>query len=147
MLTSNAPTFLTTTLCNHSRRKEFAILSATFKFMAKIFLILLSLTLASCRMPESFGFYQPFTMSLEVPDGPPEYKAGWYGGCKSGLMEARFANAAAAYKTKMGPEFVNGVYQHDPAYQTGWGQGWFACVMHTGYFVGNPIAYAHGPLE
>lgn len=152
MLTSNAPTFLTTTLCNYLCRKDIEIFSRSFwqhhKFMAKIFLILISLTLvSSCRMPESFGFYQPFTMSLEVPDGPPEYKAGWYGGCKSGLMQGAFTNAVAAYKTKMGPEFVNGVYQHDPAYQTGWGQGWFACTMHTAFFVGNPIAYPHGPLE
>ncbi len=85
-------------------------------------------------------------MSLAVPDGPAEYKAGWYGGCKSGLANKAFANAFV-YQENKGPEFVNGIYQHDPAYQTGWGQGWFACVMHAAYFVGNPGVYGHGPLE
>jgi hypothetical protein len=117
-------------------------------FMIKFFTILASLfILSSCRMPDSFGFYQPITLSLEVPDGPPEYKAGWYGGCRSGMMEGRFSNAAAAYKSRSGAETVNGISQHDPAYQTGWGQGWFACVMHTAYFSGNPILYPYGPLE
>ncbi len=115
--------------------------------MAKILLILAALcVLSSCRIPESFGFYQPITMSLKTPDGPPAYRAGWYSGCNSGLANKTFA-IAYVYQDGKGPEFVNGIYMHDPNYQTGWGQGWFACVMHAAYFAGSPGFYAHGPLE
>ena len=96
-------------------------------------------------MPESLGFYQPITMSLAVPDGPAEYKAGWYAGCKTALSVKAYANAFVYGKGK-GPEFGSGVYQHDPVYQTGWGQGWFACVLHVGDFVAFH-SLRHGPLE
>ncbi len=46
------------------------------KFLAVIILLLTG----SCTW-----FYQPATLSLDVPDGPPEYKAGWYDGCRSRL--------------------------------------------------------------
>lgn len=114
--------------------------------MSKILIMISLVLLSSCRLPESFGFYQPITMSLATPDGPPEYKAGWYSGCKSGLANKAFANAFV-YQENKGPEFVNGVYMHDPAYQTGYGQGWFACVMHAAYFTATPAVYPHGPLE
>ena len=107
------------------------------------------LFLNSCRMPESFGFYQPITMNLAVPDGPPGFKAGWHSGCKTALANKVFANAFV-YQDGKGPDFGNGVYQHDPDYQTGWGQGWFACVLHIGQFVGDATkfrAFAKGPLE
>jgi hypothetical protein len=102
-------------------------------------------------MPESFGFYQPITMSLAVPDGPPEYKAGWHSGCKTALANKTFANASV-YDDGKGPDFGNGIYQHDPGFQTGWGQGWFACVLHISQFVGDPEgnkfrSFAKGPLE
>jgi hypothetical protein len=115
-----------------------------------IFLLLLCLPLAttSCRMPDTFGFYQPITLSTAVPDGPPEYKAGWYAGCKSGLAarhSSSFANAWV-YQEGKGPEFGSGVYQHDPAYQTGWGQGWFSCAIHSSTFTSiNSTKF--GPLE
>lgn len=73
-------------------------------------------------------------MSLVVPDGPPEYKSGWYAGCKTALGAKVFANAWV-YQDGKGPEFNTGVYQHDPMFQTGWGQGWFACSLHVGQFV------------
>lgn len=115
----------------------------------KILVIILTLLmLTACRMPDSFGFYQPITMSLAVPDGPPEYKAGWYGGCKTGMgarANSAFANATV-YQEGKGPEFVSGVYQHDPAYQTGWGQGWFACSIHNSVFVSSH-SMMHGPLQ
>lgn len=110
----------------------------------KKFLIILTalLSLSSCRWPESFGFYQPITMSLATPDGPPEYKAGWHAGCQTALANKAFANAFVYG----GPNFGSGVYQHDSAYQTGWGQGWFACVLHIGDFVDfNSMKF--GPLE
>lgn len=102
------------------------------KKTASILLIILSLT--CCRMPESIGFYQPITMSLAVPDGPPEYQAGWHAGCTTALSQKAFSNSAV-YRTSKGPDLGNGIYQHDPVFQTGWGQGWFACVLHIGDFV------------
>jgi len=138
---SNALTFWTGTL----RR----INPELFKNVKKITTILLMLLCASsCRMPESFGFYQPITMNLATPDGPPEYKAGWYGGCKSALSNrglGHFANAFV-YGEGKGPETGSGVYQHDPMYQTGWGQGWFACVLRIQQFV-SPERNTRGPLQ
>jgi hypothetical protein len=113
----------------------------------KIFLLLLltSLILSSCRMPETAGFYNPITMNVTVPDGPPEYKAGWYAGCKSGLGVKSFANAWV-YQDKAGGTFGSGVYHHDPNFQTGWGQGWFSCSIHSGMFV-NEHSTKYGPLQ
>ena len=102
--------------------------------MRKILIILLALLItSSCRMPESFGFYQPITMELAVPDGPPEYKAGWHAGCKSALGAKLFANASV-YQTGAGPTFGSGAYTHDPMYQTGWGQAWYACMLTVDEF-------------
>lgn len=115
----------------------------TFGLRFVIFLILI-LT-ASCRMPESFGFYQPITMSLTVPDGPPEFKAGWHDGCKSALGNAFFLNSFV-YQTKNGPEFSNGIYQHDPMYQSAWSTAWFSCVLPSYGFV-NFHSMKAGPLE
>jgi len=110
-------------------------------------ILTIMLFLSSCRMPESFGFYQPITMNLAVPDGPPEYKAGWYSGCRTALANKAFANAFV-YQDGKGPDFGNGIDQHDPGYQTGWSQGWFACVLHIGQFVDDKFrAFAKGPLE
>lgn len=96
-------------------------------------------------MPDSFGFYQPITMRLAVPDGPPEYKAGWHSGCKSALANEGFLNSWV-YQEGKGPEFASGVYHHDPAFQTGWGQGWFACWLHVDDFM-KFGSMRHGPLE
>ncbi len=108
------------------------------KLLAISQIVLLTLLCFSCRLPDNFGFYQPITLNLAIPDGPPEYKAGWYSGCKSGLGArgvGAFANAEV-YLESDGPSLGNGVYQHDPAFQTGWGQGWFACVIHANTFTG-----------
>ena len=113
------------------------------KFVKFVLLILsVSFLTFSCRMPESFGFWQPITLTLEAPDGPPEYKAGWHAGCKSALAYGAFANAKAYGNV----DFGTGVYQHDPMYQTGWGQAWFACVTHIGDFV-EFHSFMKGPLE
>lgn len=73
-------------------------------------------------------------MSLAVPDGPAEYKAGWHAGCQTALGQKAFSNAWV-YQGKNGPNMGNGVYAHDPVFQRGWGQGWFACALHIGQFV------------
>lgn len=98
-----------------------------------ILILLLLLGMASCRKMDTIGFYNPVTFKVAVPDGPPEYKAGWYGGCKSGMGVGSFANAFV-FKENRGPEFDKGVYQHDPMFQTGWGQGWFACATYGATF-------------
>ena len=73
---------------------------------------------------------------MTVPDGPPEFKAGWYAGCKSGASLKTFANNAV-FQKKSGPDIGSGVYTHDPVYQSAWGQGWFACSIYIGNFVGR----------
>ncbi len=98
----------------------------------------------SCRMPDSFGFYQPITMSLAVPDGPAEYKAGWHDGCTSALGLKTFANAFVYEKGK-GPS-LTAIYQHDPVYQTAFGQGMSSCSLHVATFVAFS-SMAHGPLQ
>ncbi len=105
-----------------------------------IIIVIVFELLASCRL---VGFYEPITLDTEIPDGPPEYRSGWRAGCRSGLGTSRsFTNAAAAYEANYG----TGVYLHDPAFATGWGQGFFACVIHTATFV-ERNAMRHGPLE
>lgn len=104
--------------------------------MLEKFAILLCFIFAisSCVAPDHSGFYNPITLKMTVPDGPPEYKAGWYDGCRSGSSLKSFANNTV-FRKDAGPNFGSGVYAHDAAYQTGWGQGWFSCSNHIGLFV------------
>ncbi len=103
--------------------------------------------MGSCRIPDNAGFYQPLTLSLAVPEGPAEYQAGWHAGCNSALAQKAFSNSWV-YKKKNGPDMGNGIYQHDSQFQTGWGQGWFACVLHITGFVDESFrAMKYGPLE
>ncbi|NBX52242.1 MAG: hypothetical protein EBT63_01130 [Proteobacteria bacterium] len=112
------------------------------KLLVTFITILLSF---SCRMPDNFGFYQPITMDLRVPDGPPEFKAGWHAGCKSALANRNFANSFV-YQENYGSHFGTGVYQHDTAFQTGWRMAFFSCVAHTSTFV-SFNSMQHGPLS
>jgi len=57
-----------------------------------LFLLILTISF-SCRLPTNFGFNQPITLDLTVPDGPPEFKAGWYAGCNTALGNKYFANS------------------------------------------------------
>jgi hypothetical protein len=87
-------------------------------------------------------FYQPAGLNLDVPDGPPEYKAGWYDGCRSGLSEKKhFANAFVYDRT-----FGSGIYQHDPVYQSAWSYGFLSCNTGAGLFV-NRNWFAGAPAE
>lgn len=113
-----------------------------------ITILLLSLLLISCRKPENFGFYQPITLSMKVPDGPAEFQTGWYRGCRTGLSLKAFSNSSVYLAPNHGPDIGNGVFQHDPIFQSAWGQGFNACVSHVAQFVDvNFRAMAHGPLE
>ncbi len=84
-------------------------------------------------MPTHSGFWNPITLDTRVPDGPPEFKAGWYAGCKTGSSLKSFANNTVFQKDS-GPDIGSGVYTHDPVYQSAWGQGWFACAVYSGTF-------------
>jgi hypothetical protein len=119
----------------------------TSNFFKKLFALLALLSMCllnNCRLPDSFGFYHPITLSLVVPDGPPEFKAGWYSGCRSGLGArgtSSFGNAGVYIKDIA--DMGNGVYQHDPSFQTGWGVGWYTCVIHANTFTSmNSMKYS-----
>ena len=97
-------------------------------------------------MPTHTGFNQPITLDVRVPEGPPEYKAGWHGGCRSAMGTRSFANSFIYEDKKGGASLSNGIYQHDPVFQSGWAEGWFSCNLHIGTFV-NYTSMRHGPLE
>jgi hypothetical protein len=112
----------------------------------KIFkIIAIILLLNSCRGIDNMGFYQPVTMDLKVPDGPPEFKAGWHAGCKSALANRGFQNSFV-FQEENGPDYGSGVYQHDPYFQTGWRTAFFSCVAYISTFV-NFNSMQHGPLS
>lgn len=112
--------------------------------MGKIFLTTVLLILSSCRMPTNFGFYQPITMDMNIPDGTPEFKAGWRDGCRSGLANGSFLNSSA-YLTKEGASF-SPVYTHDGQYRTAWSNSFYVCMVYGSKFVEfNSMQY--GPLS
>lgn len=86
------------------------------------------------------GFWIPFTARMEVPDGPPEFQAGWHDGCSSGYRFSPHGNARF-YDLNLG----SGIYQHDPIYKMAYGKALFSCASQPGYFIGHP-SY-NGPLE
>jgi len=114
--------------------------------LGKIIFILISLHLSSCVAPTNTGFNQPITLDLTVPDGPREFKAGWYNGCRTGLSNKYFANSFP-YQGEFRSDFGSGVYQHDSVYQGAWGQGFFACTIHSSIFTSEGYPMRHGPLE
>lgn len=87
-------------------------------------------------MNSGIGFYSPITLSLDVPDGPPEFKAGWHAGCVSANANQVFSNSFV-YQGKGGPDYGSGVYQHDPYFQIGWRFGFTSCVSHIGSYLSS----------
>ena len=67
------------------------------------------------------------SINVDVPDGPPAFKAGYYDGCRSALSVRKMKNAASVYSLKS-----NGIYTNDPVYQQAWGNGWFSCYTSSG---------------
>jgi len=117
-----------------------------FRFMKKFLLIAAILFLnSSCRLPTNFGFYQPITMDLNVPDGTPEFKAGWHDGCRSGNATGSFVNGAI-YRTEAGPTF-SPIYQHSGDYKDGWGAGYWSCYGYVVHFVTGGWHPSPAPLE
>jgi hypothetical protein len=110
--------------------------------LSKITLIIFLLLTSSCNPFDHWGFDQPLTIRMTVPDGPPEFKAAWYAGCKSALASSKtFANAFV-YEYDYG----SGVYQHDPVYQATWAQSYFNCSAHAKTFM-DYHSTVRGPLE
>ena len=108
MVWSIAPIYLTMMLFNQFY----------YKFMKNLLFITISvILLGGCK-----SFYHPIGMDLKVPEGPREFKAGWHDGCQSALSVAKHMNGRV-YRANFG----NGIYQHDPMYQTAWAKGWYGC--------------------
>lgn len=113
-----------------------------------IFIIIIATLTTSCRHIEGSSFYNMATLDMRVPDGPEEFQAGWHAGCRSGLANRDFANGAVYRESNGAPTMGNGIYQDDPVFQTGWANGWFACIIHMKTFMnGSLTTMAHGPLQ
>lgn len=116
-----------------------------FKRISTLLVVLV--LLSSCRARDNFGFFQPITMNLTVPDGPAEFQAGWHAGCNSALSNKAFTNAWV-YRKGNSLDMGSGVYQHSSVFQTGWGQGWFGCYIHNSTFMNAAMGtMTHGPLQ
>ncbi len=108
--------------------------------MGKICLTAALLILSSCRMPTNFGFYQPITMDMNVPDGPPEFKEGWRDGCRSGLANGNFLNSDV-YLTKEGASFSSiysdSNHSDNAKYRSAWGNAYWVCMTYGSTFVSS----------
>ena len=86
-------------------------------------------------------FHHPWIMDLDVPDGPREFKAGWWDGCRSALSVKKTANSMPYNVT-----FGNGIWQHDSVYQSAWATAFTSCTARAGNFAYmHPFMYA--PLD
>lgn len=93
-----------------------------------------------------YKFTKPYTLEWQVPDGPPEFQAGWYDGCRAGLSNSSFLNVRMFAPVSAG----SGIYQHDPLYQMAYGRALFSCAIQAGNFVSlpsynMPLDHAVGP--
>jgi hypothetical protein len=112
------------------------ILTKALSCLNFIVILLFLIATVSCHTG-NMGFFQPITLNMEVPEGPVEYRAGWYSGCRSALANSSFANAWV-YKKDGGPDLGDPQYQGKPFFHKGWGQGWFSCILHVGTFTSRP---------
>ncbi|MFT6106348.1 MAG: hypothetical protein ACJA0S_000391 [Rickettsiales bacterium] len=87
------------------------------------------------------GWFEPLTARLDVPEGPPEYQAGWHNGCSTALSSGAFASGRF-HEFTLG----SGIYQHLPAYQSAWTAGWYSCVTQAGNYMSSP-GMGTAPLE
>lgn len=99
----------------------------------RLILLILTISITGCS-----AFYNPAFMPMEVPDGPPEFKAGWYDGCRTGLATKK-NSAASVYKVTFG----SGAYQHDTVYQDAWGSAFYTCYVLGGRGVANNMFTDH----
>lgn len=77
------------------------------KNFLKIFVLILVLNLAACnRTADGEISWQPNSLDLTPPPGPPEYQKGWSEGCESG---------ANAYSNTVYKSFRAFDFKFDPA--------------------------------
>jgi len=81
-------------------------------------------------------------MAMELPDGPPEYKAGWRAGCRTGLGAGNFANSVV-YPIA---DFGEGNYHHEKLFNMGFVDAVFSCFEHGVTFT-QVKGLWEGPLE
>jgi len=91
-------------------------------------LIYICLLFTLSLLPSCRGFYEPITLDLEVPDGPENYQAGWYSGCRSAIA------SIPKYSVSYNATFADGRYQDDPVFQTAWSNAFFSCSIHVNTF-------------
>jgi hypothetical protein len=104
--------------------------------LRRIFYTLLIIITSGCN-----AFYHPMFMPTDVPDGPPEFQAGWYDGCRSGLGTKKSTNSSV-----YGANFGSGIYQHDEVYQTAWSSAFYTCYVIGGRATANNI-FARTPAD
>lgn len=102
----------------------------------KILAVFLMISIQSCA-----SFYNPMFMSMEIPDGPPEFQAGWYDGCRTGLATKKSTNASV-----YSPSFGSGIYQHDEVYQSAWSSAFYSCAVISGRATSDNI-FDKGPAD
>ena len=81
---------------------------------------------------------------MDLPDGPPEYKAGWRAGCRSGLSATGrgMFNNSFVYPSV---DYGNGAYHHDGLFVSGWLDAAFTCFeANSSFSIRDPWV---GPLE
>ena len=115
--------------------------------MCKFLFLGLLLLLSACRQDGNWGFFQPPGLNIYVPEGPPEFKAGWYAGCRSALSQNTFYNASIFYKEKGGANFGSGIYQNHPVYQSAWSIGYNNCQIYVATFQQNRYIGDRNPLR
>jgi len=97
---------------------------------------LLVILLSGCS-----AFYTPMFVPVDVPDGPPEFQAGWYDGCRTGLGTKK-STASSVYDASFG----SGIYQHDPIYERAWGRAFYTCYIVGGRAVEQNI-FKNSPAD
>ncbi len=109
--------------------------------MRKILPILFLFFCFACR---SNGFYQPYTSSTELPEGPPEYKAGWRAGCRTAYSaDARGSFTGGFVYPNV--DFGDGTYIGNSIFTSGWLDSFFTCHESMGMFMNGGVFRA--PLQ
>jgi hypothetical protein len=93
-----------------------------------IFAISICLLLVACnRTPDGEISWQPNSLDLTPPVGPPEYQQGWSDGCESGAQ----AYANSVYKTFKAFEFkYDTKLARNNMYQQIWKDAFIYCAIY-----------------
>ncbi|MDB2415428.1 hypothetical protein N9W34_06625 [Rickettsiales bacterium] len=94
--------------------------------MDKIKLLIILLFLSSCtEMHSDFGWARPASLSMEPPDGPPEYQQGFRDGCESGYSGYSNNFNKYFYTWKQDP-----ILAQDPVYYQIWKDAYAYCANY-----------------